>query len=203
MKVLNLMPVALSFVLGACANSGSSGGPCQINQAAAFDLKFEHRLIFVPVTIQGAPTQALLDTGAEKTAVADSLVKRLRLPNDLRNGTVMSGVGGLGKERHDAMVDGFLFAGYDPGIGHYAVVDDPEPLGKQSSFAAILGGDIVSRHLFSALVAGRDRFDAPQLTILDRTLYQADMLLGQDYLHLRHVWISYSSGQLFVAEPKR
>lgn len=293
-------------MLAGCAPGQDDGkaGPCTVSQAAAFALQGDRPLLFVPFSVQGTETQALLDTGAEKTALALSLTSKLDLPDDQRHRTVLAGVGGLGKERQDAMVTQFDFAGFDPGIGHYPVLDDPKGIGKNVTFGGIIGGDTLAHfdldldephhkltvyrvshcqgnflpwrepysavpmdvtwghrllvpvridgttfkalldtgatgtfidsaaaeklgvtaeilqhdangrgsgaagvdftgtwHRFSALQIGPDSFPNPGLTVLDRTLHEADLLLGQDYLRLRHVWISYRTGQLFVAQP--
>ncbi len=298
------MAVLAAVALLAACTDGNTGGPCTVTQAAAFDITYQHGLLFVPVTINGGTYHALLDTGAERSAIADPLAKRLQLPEDNRHGTVMSGVGGMGKERQDVIVGQFAFAGHDLGNNHYAIMDQPKLLTGVPDFAGLIGGDVLDDfdldidvphrrltawrvhnctgkflpwtfpytaipldvtwghrpnltvkvdgtkfrafldtgatatfldsaaaarvgvnaaalgkdpngrasgaagvdftstvHKFSTLEIGPDIFANPHLTVLDRTLREADMLLGEDYLRLRHVWLSYHSRQLFVAAP--
>jgi predicted aspartyl protease len=56
-------------------------------------------------------------------------------------------------------------------------------------------------HDFQTLNVGPDTLRDVRLAVLDRTLRGSDMLLGLDYLATRHVWISYRTGQLFIARP--
>ncbi len=292
------------LLLAGCAEAGSAetGGKCEVQQVAAYDLPKRRALVFVPVTIDGRQTQALLDTGAEKSAVGVDLAAKLDLPADSRHGTTVVGVGGLGTLRKDVMVRQFAFAGYDSKTGHYPLLDTPAGLGKSGEFGGLVGGDMLENfdldldmrhnkltvyrvrhcgghflpwtetyaaipldltwghrivlpvtvdgqplramldtgatssvldsdaadrlgvteaalkqdpnargtgaagaafsstlHHFATLDIGPDRFERPGLGIIDRSLRESDMLLGQDYLHLRRVWISYSSRQIFVA----
>jgi len=54
-------------------------------------------------------------------------------------------------------------------------------------------------HTFRSLQIGREHFAAPHLSVLDRPLQEADMLLGLDWLRIHHVWISYRRHRLFIA----
>jgi predicted aspartyl protease len=57
-------------------------------------------------------------------------------------------------------------------------------------------------HVFRTLQVGPDTLRDVRLAVLDRTLRGFDMLLGLDYLATRHVWISYRTGQVFIARPE-
>ena len=296
------------LMLASCTGGhGGGSGPCQVAPAATFELKLQNALLFVPVNIQGSTVQALLDTGAEKSAVTSSIVTKLQLLDDRRNGTLMSGVGGLGIAHSDALIEQFSFAGYRSDAGHFAVIDDPKLATKVPDFGAIIGADFLENfdldldeqhrrltvyrvtgacsghflpwtepytalpldttsggrlllpvridgvkltalldtgatstfvdsdaaekvgvgqaalghdpnargsgaagvdftstlHQFKSLDVGPDHFDKPSLTVLDRSMREADMLLGEDYLRVRHVWISYRTSQMFVSQPAK
>lgn len=56
-----------------------------------------------------------------------------------------------------------------------------------------------TEHRFRELRIGPERFEDVVLTVLDRTLPEADMLLGEDFLARHRVWISYRTRQLILA----
>lgn len=56
-------------------------------------------------------------------------------------------------------------------------------------------------HVFRDMRVGPVTLHDVRLGVLDRTLHDSDMLLGLDFLGTRHVWISYRTGQLFIARP--
>ena len=297
--------VALAL-LSACSDDGPAltGPACQVVRVAEYPLHVEQSLLYVPVTLDGTSVLMLLDTGAEKSVLTKAIVTKLDMTRDSRNGTVLSGVGGQGKEEQDAIVGHLVFAGHDLRVGHLPVVELPFSPETSVPFAGILGADMLSHfdldldvakqqlgvyrvhncagrflpwsqpyetvglettwadrlllpvtldgvvlqafldtgaassivdtaaaarlgvteavlakephgrgigaagpnvvrtyHQFSRLQIGADQFANPGLTVLDRTLRGADMLLGEDFLRLRRVWISYRTRQLFVARP--
>ena len=57
-------------------------------------------------------------------------------------------------------------------------------------------------HRFNMLQVADEQFPSPYLAVLDRSLREADMLLGQDFLRSRRVWISYRTRQLFVSAAR-
>jgi hypothetical protein len=61
---------------------------------------------------------------------------------------------------------------------------------------------IMRRHKFHSLRVGGEVIDAPLIWVAPIRLTPiVDMLLGADWLAVRHVWISYATRQLFVADP--
>jgi predicted aspartyl protease len=54
---------------------------------------------------------------------------------------------------------------------------------------------------FTAVQVGDITLDHPRLMVLDRPLKEADMLIGLDFLASQRVWLSYRTGQFFVALP--
>jgi predicted aspartyl protease len=115
-------------------------------------------MLHLPVTLDGKPIRALLDTGAAATILDIDAAARVGLNMaELDRSAIGSGYGAAGVS--------FLHA----------------------------------RHSFREMQIGAEHIERPALHVLDRTLHDTDMLLGYDYLGRRHVWISYATGQLFVA----
>lgn len=56
-------------------------------------------------------------------------------------------------------------------------------------------------HVFHSLDVAGETLTAPRLAVLDRSLQEADMLLGLDWLRLHRVWISARKGVMYVARP--
>lgn len=295
-----LLPLALA----ACADAP---GPCAVTEVASYRPLVHHNLLYVPAMLEGHAIRALLDTGAQRSVVTAAAVAQFRLLSDPRNGTLMSGVGGQGLPQNDALAEHYSFAGFDPGGGHYPVVDLPITLPPGPLFGGIIGSDMLgafdldldranerltvyrvgnchgdfvpwtaphaamplrlawetgrpllpveidgvkltamldtgasssvldsaaaqklgltaaqlakepsgrgfgaagvdftrTQHRFREMVVGSERFADIELTVLDRTLPEADMLLGEDYLARRRVWISYRTRQMFVTPAGR
>ncbi|HEX3575677.1 MAG TPA: retroviral-like aspartic protease family protein [Rhodopila sp.] len=117
--------------------------------------------IVVPVTLDGRPLRALLDTGASSGLLAAPGMYKL----------------GLDQARMAA-----------------------DPTGQISG----LGPRVVTvhRHRFGSLTVGNEIIRAPFIWVEPVRLTPiVDMLLGADWLAARRVWISFATGQLFVAQP--
>ncbi len=56
-------------------------------------------------------------------------------------------------------------------------------------------------HMFRTLEIAGERYDAPKLSVLDRNLHEADMLLGLDWLRQHHVLISFRRRLLLIERP--
>jgi predicted aspartyl protease len=56
-------------------------------------------------------------------------------------------------------------------------------------------------HRFRSLEIAGERFDSPKLSVLDRDLHDADMLLGLDWLRNHHVLISFRRRLLLIERP--
>ncbi|MBN9509499.1 MAG: retroviral-like aspartic protease family protein [Alphaproteobacteria bacterium] len=67
--------------------------------------------------------------------------------------------------------------------------------------AAIGAGFTLVRHRFDALTVGPVQTGPTELFVLGRALDEGDMLLGLAWLRRQPVWISYATGQVFVALP--
>jgi hypothetical protein len=76
--------------------------------------------------------------------------------------------------------------------------------GDPSDPVSGLGPRVVSmrRHTFRSLRVGAQAIDAPAIWVAPiRLTPVADMLLGEDWLSGREIWISYATKQVFVAAP--
>jgi predicted aspartyl protease len=291
--------VVVPLALAACA--GSENTVCRTDIA----LEDRQHLMLGPVSVDGTIVPAILDTGAQASAVTEGVVTRLGLLSDPRNGSVMSGVGGEGVEQNDAIVAHFELAGFDPHSGHYPVVSLPvdavgdEPLGAlvgvdmlghfdidldvghgkailydpdrctgappawqesaikvpmemifgsgrlvmtvkidgqdvralldSGASASVLDRKAAERlgvtpamlahemggegfgaagvnfhhalHTFRSLEIAGERYDSPKISVLDRDLTDADMLLGLDWLRRHHVLISFRRRLLLIERP--
>lgn len=134
----------LPIVLAACATS-TSATVCRTE----VKLEERHRLMLARVDVDGTPVPGILDTGAQTSAVTETLVSRLGLLGDPRHASLMSGVGGAGIARGDALVPQFALGGYDTGDGHYPVIsvpldtqDDAKP--GADPLGALIGADVLS-----------------------------------------------------------
>jgi len=56
------------------------------------------------------------------------------------------------------------------------------------------------RHRFGELVIAGQRYRNPTLGIVDLG-NTADMLIGQDFLRRRRVWLSFSSDTVYLSDP--
>jgi predicted aspartyl protease len=165
--LLALAPIGLAR----CA--GSPEAACRFGAPNIVPVTIANGLPFVPMSVNGWPVTALLDTGAEVTLVSDRLLPSLGLPIDPRRQTFQMGatgrtgtrpmaalprvrLGTLELERHPASVVAA------PGV--------PGPGGSPPQ--VVLGGDILARHDMDLDLPGgrialypaqRCRLDAPPL----------------------------------------
>lgn len=56
------------------------------------------------------------------------------------------------------------------------------------------------RHRFASVQVGAERFRDQSIEVAPLRLPEGDMLLGADFLRARRVWLSYATGQVFVAK---
>ncbi len=57
-------------------------------------------------------------------------------------------------------------------------------------------------HKFNTLAIGGETIRDTSLQVMDAELLDGDVLIGQSYLIYRRVWISYSTGMLFIRAPQ-
>jgi hypothetical protein len=60
------------------------------------------------------------------------------------------------------------------------------------------------RHRFATLSVGPETISDPLLWVARvHVVPIVDMLLGADWLHTRHVWLSFNTKQVFIEQPRR
>jgi predicted aspartyl protease len=119
--------------------------------------KTRGNLMVLPVALEGHPTTALFDTGANRGRVNRR-------------------------------------AAHAAGVTQAAMADDAP------AFELGVGGNVVpsAMHLFSELRIGGEQIRDVELAVAERTVPQADMLLGLPYMETRHIWLSYATQQMFI-----
>ncbi len=116
-------------------------GTCKLEQLGATPVEARDRLVFVPVHINGQLVHLVLDTGADRTLLSRTTVRRLHLGTDAANGSRSWGVGGP-TAGFDALVDSFELAGMALPVTHVAVGDlNVTPLGE--GVDGVLGTDVL------------------------------------------------------------
>jgi len=89
-----LLPLLL-LLAGCAAAPGArrADGTCPLIRMAEMPLETHSDMLFVSAAIDGQPIRLLVDTGAERTLLAESTVDRLRLPRDFQHSTRTFGIG--------------------------------------------------------------------------------------------------------------
>lgn len=114
--------------------------------------------LVIPVTLDGAPGSAVLDTGAQVSVISLPFARRLGLTD-----TAMAG---------------------DPTVRQRGI-----------------GPNIVSvrLHQFGQLRVGPVTITAPAMPVLPAAAGFGDMLIGEDFLQDRRVWLSFNPPLVFVS----
>ncbi len=132
-RVLALGWIAL---LAACAPQMPTD--CAVVKITEMPLRHEHRLLTVPVGINGQWVRMLVDTGAERTMITEETAERLKLPRDARFQTRSGGVGGV-TQSADARIDSLVLGGIAFPFQRLPV----NRLGPGVPFDGLLGADIL------------------------------------------------------------
>jgi predicted aspartyl protease len=108
-----------------------------------------------------------------------------------------------------------LLAMIDTGASHSAIfrraaarigLNDADLAADPHAHAYGVGSNVVSvaRHAFEPVTIGDLTFEHMSVDVLDEHgLDEVEMLLGADFQHAVHLWISYSSGMLIMQYPPR
>ena len=56
----------------------------------------------------------------------------------------------------------------------------------------------ISTHRFESVVIARETFHNPRIDVADITIHDADMLVGENYMHARRFWLSYATGVILI-----
>jgi len=83
---------------------------CDLHMVAQMPLGMQDNLLVVPAGINGRWVRLIVDTGAERTIIAETTAERLGLPNDARYTTRSMGVGGA-TTTPDVTVDRLVLGG--------------------------------------------------------------------------------------------
>jgi predicted aspartyl protease len=114
------------------------GSGCDLVKVAQVPLEPRNGLFAVPVTVNGHAISMMLDTGSEKSLLAEAAVLRLNVDRDGRTSTVLVGASG-GSIRTDASIDSMLVGGVPLPANRMAV----DSLVGYRGIDGILGLDIL------------------------------------------------------------
>ncbi|MBX9700339.1 MAG: retroviral-like aspartic protease family protein, partial [Acetobacteraceae bacterium] len=116
--------LALAPLLAArCAALPS--GPCDFSRPNAIPVLPAGNLPFVPMSVNGWPVTALLDTGAERTLVAETLLPALGLAIDPRRLAVQTGATGRTAPRPLAQLRRVRLGSFELADHMVAVINRP------------------------------------------------------------------------------
>lgn len=147
--------------------------PCSFAAPNPVPVAIAGNLPFVPMTVNGWPVTALLDTGAERTLVAETLLPALGLPQDPRRRAFQTGATGRTAARPLAQLRRVRLGSFEIANHMVAVIDRPGMNGPDGNPPQlVLGGDILAQHdldidlpaqRLTLHPARRCRLDAPPL----------------------------------------
>jgi predicted aspartyl protease len=124
----------LLLALVGCAQ----GSGCDLVKVARVPLEPRGRLFAVPVAVNGHAISMMLDTGSEKSLLAEATVQRLGVNRDGRTSTVLVGASG-GSMRTDVSIDSMVVGGVPLPANRMAV----DTLVGYRGIDGILGLDIM------------------------------------------------------------
>ncbi len=119
---------------------------CRVDTVASVPVETIGNQPIVTLMLNGQPARFILDTGAERTVIAEPSAQRLGLARDTWVGTTMSGIGGI-QTRPDALPRSIVLAGVPlvrNTLAHdSSLVVTPELRGAADG---LLGRDYLSRY---------------------------------------------------------
>jgi hypothetical protein len=134
-----VLVLCLSILLSRCASNGTD---CHLDMVARLPLEVQDDLLVVPAGINGRWVQLVVDTGAERSTIADSAAKRLGLPRDSRHTTRSLGVGGAFTSS-DVILDRLVLGGVHFPLERIAVGDFNLHTEHGLDADGLLGADIL------------------------------------------------------------
>jgi predicted aspartyl protease len=75
-----------------------------------------------------------------------------------------------------------------------AMTAGPSRIAHDATGRVIVGRE----HAFQSIQVGAETFDGATVMVCDCSIPDADMQIGEDFLKIRKIWLSYSTGQIFV-----
>lgn len=167
--------LALAPLLAARCAAVPPDRPCGFAAPNTVPVAIAQNLPFVPMTVNGWPVTALLDTGAEHTLVAETLLPGLGLAVDPRRLAYQAGATGRTAARPIASLRRLRLGRLEIANHPVGVVNRPGMVGPDGNPPqVILGGDLLARHDLDIDLPGRRltlhpaercRLDTPPLPV--------------------------------------
>ena len=148
--------LALAPLLAARCAEGPAAPPCAGAGPIPIPVAVSEALPFVAMSVNGWPVTALLDTGAERTLVAETLLPALGLPVDPRRRAYQSGATGVTTARPIATLPRVGLGSATFRNLEVGVVDPPGMRGPDGNAPQIvLGADILTLYDLDIDLPGR------------------------------------------------
>jgi predicted aspartyl protease len=141
-----LVAMAVMIGLAGCATAdphapANAGGTCPLVRLAEMPITARSNSLFVQATIDRQPVTLLVDTGAERTLLTESVVKRLELPRDFEHATRTFGIGGPTASWDAKLPTGLVLGGTHFPVDRVSV--GRFDIGQSASADGLLGADIL------------------------------------------------------------
>ncbi len=155
LRRLALSAIALLLLLVGSGCAPEAGLSCDLVVLARLPLEVQKRLLIVTVGIDGQTVRLVVDSGAERTTLSESAVKRLHLERDPKRIGTSLGLGGSTTST-DAIVNDFVLGSLrlPPveriGVGTFGFEGDAE-----ATIDGVLGADILLAFDLDIDVPGR------------------------------------------------
>jgi predicted aspartyl protease len=141
--------VVLLLLLGVAGCATDPYGPnaagiCPLIRVAEMPLTIQRDVMFVDGTIDNQPVRLLVDSGAERTLLAEDAVKRLQLPRDTKHATRTIGIGGPSTSFDALLPHGVVLGGTElpvdrVTVGQFSIAH----AGGDAGADGLLGADIL------------------------------------------------------------
>lgn len=132
----------LSVILLACCETAPNID-CNLALAAQLPLQVQDHLLVVRAGINGKWVRLIVDSGAERTTISNTVVDRLELPHDARYTTRSLGIGGATTST-DVTIDRLVLGGVHFPVDRVAVGTFKLQTDRGLSADGLLGADILS-----------------------------------------------------------
>ncbi len=100
-----------SVLLATSLLTGVAQAACRLDRLTSVAVTLVRGLPLVEAAVDGKPATFVLDTGAERTVLADTAVRELGLPRDKWVGSTIGGVGGVFERSANATLRSFELGG--------------------------------------------------------------------------------------------
>jgi predicted aspartyl protease len=137
LRPLTFAPFTIFVLLLALAGCAQGSG-CDVVKVTQVPLETRSRVFGVPVTVNGHAISMLLDTGATRSLLAETTVKRLGVVRDGRTSTILVGLAG-GSMITDANIETMSLGGAAISMDRLSV----DPFERRQGIDGVLGLDIL------------------------------------------------------------